>query len=492
MNITDVVVIAPFRRPTFRTAISKVYPVSEPWDSPPLIITGEIHRVGLSVVYYPLINIMSGFDEDTDHEFLLNLIKDNPAKIYLFSTDYFIPSRSTAAVYGMKIISKIVKEVHRNSLIGTVGRLSTVLKKRLFGEVPQMDFSVVGEPEETISDILNTILDEGMHSAFEKFNSICVRDSDREPVPCVVNNIENMALPAYNLLGPAFELYKSFTGREPKNIPFSMRTSFGCKFKCKFCSGVPNWLNYRKKSAGKVEREVQFFKEHIGNRGYICFLEDEIFTRDEEHVIEVSKVFSRNNIFLEGLYTHSTLLNERIAVHLQPITNRVYLGLDNPNDSILRKMSKGQNLDIVLSAIEIARNANLKVHLEWIIGTPEETVDSLITSLGSIFNFLNTGVVDNINTYVYCPHPGTEYAERCAKYNFDIVAGLEDMQESGGYPSVISSHVNREQVFIAYLMSQLLISEVRESVRLGKFDKEIRNVNKKELRRIFNLIHYSK
>jgi radical SAM superfamily enzyme YgiQ (UPF0313 family) len=490
--LKDVVVIAPFRRPTFRTAISKKYPVDEPWDSPPLIITGELLNNGLSATYFPLINIFNAYNEDTDKEILEQFILDNPAKIYLFSSDHFIPSRSTASLYGMRILSRIIKSKNKNSIIGSIGRISTVLENDIFTEVEELDFSIVGEPEELIGNMINEILGEGLDSVNNKYSCFCLRGSIKKPEPAVIKDLENISLPAYEVLGPAFEMFEKYSSKKTRTIPFSIRTSLGCKFKCKFCSGVPNWLNYRKKSKEKVSAEIQHFKKHVGNKGYICFLEDEIFTRDVEHVRDITKVFKDNEIFLEGLYTHSTLLTEEIAQYLVPITNRVYIGLDNANDKILRKMAKGQNMDIVLSTIEKARTVGLKVHLEWIIGTPEEDVDSLIISLSTIFNLLNTGVVDNINTYVYCPHPGTEYAVNCKKYNINIVADLEDIQESGGIPASYTGKLSRNEIFSAYLISQLLIAEVKNNIKINGYTNEVTYPNSNELKRIFGFLKQNK
>jgi radical SAM superfamily enzyme YgiQ (UPF0313 family) len=122
-------------------------------------------------------------------------------------------------------------------------------------------------------------------------------------------------------------------------------------------------------------------------------------------------------------------------------------------------MGKGQRLETVLAAVGRAHAVGLETHLEWIIGTPLETVDTLVTSLHAIFTLLATGSVESINTYVYCPHPGTEYAENAAEYQLTVHEAF-DMLESGGYPASSTSRLSRNQVFTAYLMSQLMIGEV--------------------------------
>ncbi|MFB5584737.1 B12-binding domain-containing radical SAM protein [Bacillus albus] len=485
----DVLVLAPFRRAVFRNAVSSLYPFIEPIDSPPLLVAGAIQSKGLGVNYFPLINLFNGYNEETDYSKLYELLKNNPSKMVVFSADNFIPSRSTASVYGIRTISRILRDINPRVIVGVTGRMATVLKEKLYKIVPELDFSIIGEPEEVIGDIAEEILINGLGAADKKFNSLLTKNNvNKVPVPAMVMDLENMALPAYELLEHTFEIYEDLTGIKPKNIPFSIRTTLGCKFRCRFCSGVPNWLNYRKKSPERIDKEIKRMKRFLGEIATISFLEDEIFTKDIEHVKKVTNIFKENGIFLEGLYTHSSLMSAEIAQLLLPITNRVYFGLDNANDNILKKMGKGQKLDTVLHAIELARGKGLKVHLEWIIGTPEEDIDSLLTSLTTIFNLLSTGIVDNINTYVYCPHPGTEYAMDPEKYNLNIVEDFDYMQESGGYPTYSTDKLNRNQIFTAYLMSQLIIIEAKQAREHSGIKTSVRFQNKKELRYLFNSI----
>src|SRR5699024_5095103 len=137
---------------------------------------------------------------------------------------------------------------------------------------------------------------------------------------------------------------------------------------------------------------------------------------DVAHVRGIAKVLRDRSVRLNGLYTHSSLLTEEVIEHLAPVVDRVFLGLDNPSDEVLRKMGKGQRLSTVLAAVERARAGGLRTHLEWIIGNPSESVQSLVTSLHAICTLLASNAVDSINTYVFCPHPGTEYREKSEEH----------------------------------------------------------------------------
>lgn len=488
----DVLVLSPFRRPVFRTAISPMYPLEEPWDSPPLLIAGEIESAGFEVRYLPLQNIYTSFDEKEDVPQLKTILSQYKTRIVLFSSDHFIASRSTATLYGIRIVSTLIKEKDSLSYIGMTGRLATTVREKLFKLVKNLDFLVVGEAETVIGKVISKIMTGGLSDIIKHENVISKEQINSQELNKVISakieDLDKMALPAYHLIPPILTLFERIRKRPLINIPFSIRTSLGCKFKCKFCAGIPNWQDYRKKKNYRVAAEIDYLFKNLSGIARLAFFEDEIFTLDENHVRQVSELLIQRNIKLDGIYTHSSLLTSAVAELLLPMTNKVFMGLDNADDNILKKMGKAQSLDSVLNAVKIARDANLKVHLEWIIGTPDETIDSLITSLNAIFNLLITGTVDSINSYIFCPHPGTEYEKKQAYYQMKIRENFEFMQESGGFPASAHLHLTRNQIFSAYLMSQIVIAEAIQSRKHNGHSVEARRPNRLALHQIFKQI----
>lgn len=485
----DALVIAPFRRPTFRQAISERYPVQEPWDSPPLTVAAGLQENGLTTDYLALQNLFHSWDEDRDLPRLREVLTEVPARMVVFASDYFIPSRSTATLFGIKIVVRELRRMNVDVTVGVVGRLATTAGSTLLDSVPGCDFVVHGEPESVIGEIAEQILRRGIPAA--EHPSLVTRallSSGHQPQAATTATLDMTPAPAWHLLKRSLQWSDKYTTGDAETIPFSLRTSAGCRFQCRFCAGVPNWLNYRTKSADRVAAEIDDLRAATGGRAHLSFLEDEIFTRDLRHVQSISEVCVQRDVRFDGVYTHSSMLTPEIVKPLARMTNRVYLGLDNPDDAILKKMRKGQRFDTVLNAIEIARSAGLGTHLEWIIGSPADTVDSMSASLNLITALLSTRVVESINTYVYCPHPGTEYANNPRKYGLHIIDGFEDMQESGGYPTYETDNLTRQQIFTAYLMSQLAIAEISHERDRGTVQKAVGLSSREELVRIFDKV----
>lgn len=473
---TDVLVAAPFRRPTFRTAMSSAYPVGEPWDAAPLATAAAIESAGLSVAYLALQNIFDAWHAAKDDAALRQLLERNVARAVVFASDNFIASRSTAAIYGMQTTARLVRAVSPGAVIGVTGRLATTAGIRILNEVPEADFLVHGEAEAVIGSILVDILRHGLihadHPSLITRSARVSAGTRADPTlshgklqigAAKVAALDDAPAPAWHLLQESIRAWDAQHENHPVPLPFSLRTSAGCKFRCRFCAGVPYWLDYRTKSAKRVAEEIDSLFDAVGSRAHLSFIEDEIFTRNPEHVAGVSAVFAERGIKVDGVYTHSTLMTPQVAGDLARMTRKVFFGLDNADDTALRDMRKGQRLDTVLAAVQTARSAGLATHLEWIIGSPADTLHTLVGSLNAICNLLATGSVDTIDTYIYCPHPGTEYAEYADKYGLHIVDGFEFMQESGGYPSYQTDSLSSQQIFTAYLMSQLAIAETLQA-----------------------------
>lgn len=360
----------------------------------------------------------------------------------------------------------------------------------MFALCNTLDFVIVGEAEAVLADILPLLVQTDLKRLADH-PAVLLRGGGRPSSavePAYAEDPSSLPLPAYHLAESAFSVFERATGRSAVKLPFSIRTSFGCRFHCRFCGGVPHWRDYRCKSSERVSRELDLIETHTGGRGRLSFLEDELFTLMPEHCEAICDLLRRRRIMLDGLYTHAAYLTPEVAACLVDVVRRVHLGLDSADDRVLRDMGKGQTLSRVLEAVDTADAAGLKVQLEWIIGTPTESRDNLIHTLNMVYNLLATNAVDSIDTYVFCPHPGTEYAERCALHRLEIVGRLEDMEESGGFPAAITSGLSRNEVFAAYLISQIVIREATVARSANGPAGAVAPANYPALRRLFAAI----
>src|SRR5258705_1569054 len=138
MNGPDVLVISPFRRTDFRHAVSPSHPFEEPWDSPPFVAAAACEAAGHDTAVLALQNIYCGYDERLDTDKLRALLRRWRPRVALFAGDHFIASRSTATVYGMQVVGRLLAEEDERPLIGACRRLATTAPHQLLASVAEL------------------------------------------------------------------------------------------------------------------------------------------------------------------------------------------------------------------------------------------------------------------------------------------------------------------------------------------------------------------
>jgi len=131
----------------------------------------------------------------------------------------------------------------------------------------------------------------------------------------------------------------------------------------------------------------------------------------------------------------------------------VIFGAENFDDSVLASLGKGQSRATIVAACEIARAAGLRVRLQFVVGFPGETPESIVYNLNFIYNALTQNLVDEIVPCILCPHPGTAYGETPEAYGITIVSHrYEEYIEEGSFPTFRTSHLSRTQIYLYYLL----------------------------------------
>jgi radical SAM superfamily enzyme YgiQ (UPF0313 family) len=459
MASIDVAIMLPARGKTFRHSIAPSYPYFEPWSLEPLTLASCLRERGFSVSYFPLYFLENSGAIAKDVDACKKWIKENRATIYLLLSDLYIASRSTSTALNHALLAQEVRRAHPESCILAAGRLPTNSAQLLLREISALDGVVVGDPFASVPAVVRSLVS-GRAPSLLTYVS---RRIDHSPVTSETEydgfEIEDLPAPAVDLLRPWLVYCLDHAPWLEAPIPLTLRTSYGCVFNCSFCGGIPEWNNVKVKTYEQIERDILIIQNSLKDIGRLSFLDDELLTLFPKHVNHVSTILSSHGIMLDGLYTHSRFINDDIAKALSTFTRQVHLGLDSLNNDILEKMGKHQQLKTVTTAASLLRQHGIRVHLELIVGLPEDTVESSMKQLYGMYVLLRTGLIDTADSYVFCPHPGTKYGEAISESlnNLDV---LSSMIESGGYPPIATKHVSRQQIFIIYLLSQLCIKEV--------------------------------
>ena len=142
----------------------------------------------------------------------------------------------------IKQISPLIRKYAPNALYVGGGGWSTYNPTEILELVPQLDMIVIGEGEETFSELYDEI-DKGSKD-FEKINGLCIRDKDLgykfSGPRALISDLNTVPYPAYDLMET--EIYFKFSSLPLSADSFnSKRRSStvwerGCPRGCTFCS----------------------------------------------------------------------------------------------------------------------------------------------------------------------------------------------------------------------------------------------------------------
>jgi len=191
-------------------------------------------------------------------------------------------------------------------------------------------------------------------------------------------------------------------------------------------------------------------------------LDDELFTLKWEHVENMAKVFTEENVYLQGVLTHVNFFNDEIAKMLATFSFGVIFGGENFCDSVLNDIQKHQNRNKLLEACRIAKLNGLNSRIEYIVGLPTETPETAVENINFIFSAISSGQIDVVIPYILVPHPGTEFYNNQKKYGIKIKDNnYENYIEEGSYPVCETKYLSRNQIYIYYLLLINMIMNAR-------------------------------
>ena len=159
---------------------------------------------------------------------------------------------------------------------------------------------------------------------------------------------------------------------------FTMNTSRGCPFSCRFCSVGSIWgRNYSYFSAPRIIDEINYLVTHHNARG-IYFREDN-FTLNEKRTNEFCELLLQKNINISWACETrvDNLSQELVALMARAGCRAFYLGVESGSQRILDYLNKGITVKQIVDAITWSKDAGINTYCSLIAGIPGETSKDL-------------------------------------------------------------------------------------------------------------------
>ena len=312
-------------------------------------------------------------------------------------------------------IIKLIKEraPYIKTMIG--GHHASAVPKRTLEE-EATDFVINGEGYSPTINLLKTLTNNQNAKDFP-FRGICYKKDNKiilNPSTLLTDpeSLTKLPLPAWDLL--KMDKYRAhhwqcWNNNNPANSFALAYTSLGCTFSCNFCSvnvvygrrGV-RYLTPESFISGIDNLVTNYNIKHLE-------LIDDTFTLNKKRVIEICDMLIERKYNLNiWCFARTNTVEDQVAERMKKAgINWVFLGIESGDDSLLKSVSKKQDIQQTKKAVEILKNAGIYVGGNYVFGLAEDNYKTMQKTLDFALE-LNT---EWANFFVSMAYPGTKLYE---------------------------------------------------------------------------------
>ena len=268
------------------------------------------------------------------------------------------------------------------------------------------DVAVLGEGEYTVYRLLEALgagrsLRDIQGVAFAENGS--VRMNPKDPRPLSIDELPIIDRNLYRL-----ELYSHH----------SMVASRGCPYNCTFCCNYTGTVLVKGVAVSgheRVIREMALLERDFGAKE--IFFADDIFFLKKKSIVTFCEEYAATGLSASWIgQLRADSMDSSVAEAMASANcRRIYFGIESGSDEILNRASKRTTVEKMLSGVQSASNAGIRVKTGWIYGLP----GSLPEQRKSIDLMLRMRPHE-ISIHQLIPFPGTAYYSRPQDFGIRI------------------------------------------------------------------------
>jgi anaerobic magnesium-protoporphyrin IX monomethyl ester cyclase len=281
----------------------------------------------------------------------------------------------------------------------------SALKEGLFANFPAMDFAVVGEGEETMSELARVGRDDpaSVQGLIYRQGSEVLYTGYRDKGLV----LDDLPFPAYEKLAGFPNSYMLPIFNYPKTPNTSCISSRGCPYACSYCDRSVFNRSFRFNSATYLYEHLRYLRERFGIR-HINFYDDQ-FTFNRKRVEEFCGLMIDRPL---GMTFNCAVRAEHIDPDLLVLMKSagcwmMSLGIETGDEELLAQHRQNADLDHLATKIRMIKDAGLRTKGLLMMGLPGETEASIRRSMKYVFSL----PIDDFNLAKFTPFPGSPIYE---------------------------------------------------------------------------------
>ncbi len=239
-----------------------------------------------------------------------------------------------------------------------------------------------------------------------------------------VENIENLPLPAYDLVD--MNKYVKVSGGS-----MSYETSRGCPYRCTFC--YVNFFHKRKWRAKSIKKIIGDLKSLVKsyNPKEMQFIGDNLFVT-KEMVLDLAKEMIKEGFNFEWNTNARADCLSRFTIDELKLLRKsgcthLWIGVESGSDKVLKLIKKDITKDQVRKSLRDCSSVGIAVYISLMVGMPGEDRQDLYCTLEFYDEMKSISPKIEINAIsVYSPYPGTPMFEEACTLGYEPMKCLED------------------------------------------------------------------
>jgi anaerobic magnesium-protoporphyrin IX monomethyl ester cyclase len=338
--------------------------------------------------------------EDSDH-YVWGEMRDTLAR---FDPDVVGISVMTAKYGSALKVSSLCKCFKKDIRVIWGGPHPTIQAREVLKN-NEVDFAVVGEGDETLSELCQSLRGNGR--SFEEIRGLAFRKNGEtivNPPRPLISDLDTLLPPARDLcLHPELYSLESWG---------NLITSRGCPFECAFCSARSTWgRRVRLRSAENVVAEIRDICHRYKTRE-IWFWDDS-FTVNRSNVLELChKIVEQRLDISWGCTTRvDTVDDELLDMMRKSGCQMIEFGIESGSERMLKLMKKNITLNQVREAVSLVKKHGIDWKAFFMVGVPGETRIDIEQTKRLMEELDPRGIVLS----VFTPYPGSELYDTAVK-----------------------------------------------------------------------------
>lgn len=315
---------------------------------------------------------------------------------------YIAFSCTTSSFYDGLRLARMVRGIDSGIRIVFGGVHVSSMKEEILEHHEEIDFTVVGEGEETLRELLGQKYQNPAEVA-----GICYRKTGGEVrfsgyrKPQL--DLDTLPFPAYEKLSGFPEVYKLPIFNYPSTPNTSCISSRGCPYACSYCDRSVFRRSFRYNSAEYLYRHMQYLNERFGIR-HINFYDDQ-FTFNRDRVERFTRLVRDNPL---GMTFNCAARAEHLDYDLLMAMKQagcwmISLGIETGDPNLLARHRQNPDLEMMREKILLIKKAGIRVKGLLMMGLPGETEASIHRSRQYVYSL----PIDDFNLAKFTPFPGS-------------------------------------------------------------------------------------